>query len=252
MLASLVLGHAEPAPGWALAALASAAVLAAALAWALARNRKQREAVAAQDEALEQARAETRATGAREADLQRRLEEKRDELVQAKKDLAAQKKRAHGLQEDLKGLRHEITDVRSVFETARNARPAFAEPEIVPEPVTAPPPPPPPPSTTVQDLRDRATSLEEQNAALLATCATAGAEVAALQDALTQMEKRIEDYRRIDIMTKNKAELLEDKLRQMGARYYDAVSELARERGEVPNLPPAPGVVMENPAETAA
>lgn len=54
---------------------------------------------------------------------------------------------------------------------------------------------------------------------------------------LGHKSKRIEDLRRVDLMSRGKIEVLEDKLRRMGREYYEAVSALARARGEVGPVP---------------
>ena len=49
------------------------------------------------------------------------------------------------------------------------------------------------------------------------------------------MQRKVEGYRRVDIITKGKMEILEDRITQLGRQYYDAVSELAVLKGEVPD-----------------
>lgn len=51
-------------------------------------------------------------------------------------------------------------------------------------------------------------------------------------------KKKVDDYRRAEMVIKSRMELLNDKLGSMGRQYYDAISELAALKGE--KAPPAP------------
>jgi chromosome segregation ATPase len=74
-----------------------------------------------------------------------------------------------------------------------------------------------------------------------------------LRDALGErrrMKKKVEDYRRADLVAKSRVDVLNDKLGSMGRQYYDAVSELAALKGE--SAPPAPRPPAEKTAEAKA
>lgn len=50
-------------------------------------------------------------------------------------------------------------------------------------------------------------------------------------------DKRIEDLRRVDLMSRGKIGVLEDKLKRMGRDLYETISALAQARGEVRPIP---------------
>lgn len=177
----------------------------------------------------------------------------RDEALRnAKQEIAAQRKKNHTAQEELKQLREQVREQTRLRIEAQESRPAFAEverPTPPPKPKPTPPPPPAPapvvlaqPSAeqeaamdklqqTVDRLHSDHRGLQEQFTAER----TAAAE---LRSELKKQRKRAEDFRRIDIITKSKMEVLEDRLRHMGREYYEAISELAALKGHV--APPKP------------
>lgn len=69
-------------------------------------------------------------------------------------------------------------------------------------------------------------------------------ELAALRHSQGRKDKRIEDLRRLDLMSRGKIEVLEDKLKRLGRELYENISALAQLRGEVGPVPrkrrPAP------------
>ena len=166
-------------------------------------------------------------------------------LRDAKQESAAQRKKNHVAQEEIKQLREQLREQTRLRLEAQNSRPAFAEPVERP----APPPPKPAPKPepepvivaqpsaeqeaalaklqqSVDRLQANHQSLQEQ----LATERTAAAEA---RNELKKQRKRAEDFRRIDIITKSKMEVLEDRLRHMGREYYEAISEVAALKGHV-------------------
>ena len=80
--------------------------------------------------------------------------------------------------------------------------------------------------------------MEADNQALLESLRLEREERDKAKEELRQLHRRVEGLRRIDLITKGKIELLEDKVRGLGRQYYEAVSELAALKGEV--VPPRP------------
>ena len=174
----------------------------------------------------------------------------RDEALRsAKQEVAAQRKKNHAAQEEIKQLREQVREQSRLRLEAQNSRPAFADPVERPAP---PPPPKPAPAPepvviaqpsaeqeaamaklqhSVDRLQSDHRGLQEQ----LTTERTAAAEI---RSELKKQRKRAEDFRRIDIITKSKMEVLEDRLRHMGREYYEAISEVAALKGHV--APPKP------------
>lgn len=66
---------------------------------------------------------------------------------------------------------------------------------------------------------------------------------------LAKMRKKLEGQRRVELITANQMELLEDKLRTMGRRYYDSLSEVAALRGDVAPPKSAQFIGHASPAE---
>ncbi len=193
----------------------------------------------------------------KERKLAKELEAKKAEYQELKQDLGAQKKKGFGAQEETKGLRAEIKRLteevehvrheRSAYDSAREvakshepkakpieAKPVETKPEPKAEPVEAKP------TIVVADteLAARAERLEAQNKSLSEALRAERDEKRAWQDEQRQARKRTEALRRIDIITKGKVEVLEDRLKGLGRQYYEAVSELAVLKGEV--APPRP------------
>lgn len=165
---------------------------------------------------------------------QHALDEKRQELSELKQELSHQKRKVHDTQQEIKKVREDLRVALEERDHAFSSRPAFAEKiEIVPEKKS------PEPAVKPQVMRHEKSETEEIK--------KLAQKVAELQEALGhensvveehkaelhRLQRRAELLRRIDIVSKGKVELLEDKLRTMGRRYYDAVSELALIKGEV-------------------
>ena len=87
-----------------------------------------------------------------------------------------------------------------------------------------------------QAYKDEALKLKRQISSLEELLNLERDQVKAYKRDMRQAARRMEGFRRIDILTKNKLELAEDKLAQLGRDYYDAISELAALKGEV--VPP--------------
>jgi chromosome segregation ATPase len=217
-------------------------------------NQERRERLAVEHQLAETHKAQAESKN-RERALKETHSARRDELQGLKHEVGAQRKKNHVLQEDLKKARDELREETRLRIAAQNTRPAFADVdpkpkvEAKPEPV-APPPPPPPIVVDAQQeakLRHLQSDLEAARVALH----TEREAIAAHKDELKKLRRRAEDLRRIDIITKSKMELLEDKLRGLGRQYYEAISELAAARGEV--VPPRPrDLPPEPPADRSA
>jgi uncharacterized protein YlxW (UPF0749 family) len=185
----------------------------------------------------------------------KKLETKRDDVKDLKRDLAAQKKKNHTLQQELKQLRTELRDQTQAAAKARTTRPAFSEaPAKVakaveedrpPKPETKPEPP------KVEEAKP-AQRAEADDAKLNELLTKERETVKSLRAELKKLRRRAEDLRRVDLITKSQAAVLEDKVRTLGRQYYDAVSELAALKGEVAPPPPRDGVPAPRLDETAA
>lgn len=174
------------------------------------------------------------------------LVERQEEIQSLKRELGAQRKKAHATSEELRDLRDEMRERAREDETKRRSRPAF-EPAANPEPVNkavatppaekpAPQPMVTPPAPVVDEsasLRARLTDREHEIKRLTQAVAIADEEVRAARRELRRATEHSEKLRRIDVISKNRIELLEDKLKMLGRNHYEAVSELAALRGDV-------------------
>ncbi|MBI5508724.1 MAG: hypothetical protein HY903_08215 [Deltaproteobacteria bacterium] len=191
------------------------------------------------------------------------LEARRDELKELKTDLGQQRKKGHNRDEETKSLRAEVKRLSEELDRTKNSRPAFedkpqpskigaaAKPPAEPKPkatedLKAKPAPeavaPPAPSVAVEpkaaEVAARLERLEAENQRLRETLAAGREDHAGTERELAALRKRVESLRRIDVVTKSKTEVLEDRVRGLGRQYYEAVSELALLKGEV--VPPKP------------
>ncbi len=223
--------------------------LTAALAATLWRSKRQQGALARAALAEARAREAHRELAERERKESKALEASREELEAVKHELAAQKKKNHLAQEDMKKLRAQLHDKDEEMMRARHERPAFeskprAEVKVVksePRPESKPDPAPALAAELTAELlaqRERLRELGALHEGLLQRVGAAEQGHHEARAELLRVRKRIEDYRRIDLVSKGRVAVLEDRLRNMGRQYYDAVSELAVLKGEV--QPPAP------------
>lgn len=178
-------------------------------------------------------------------------------LRENKLELAAQRKKNHAAQEALRAAQQALREEVKRREAAQNERPAFAEIKPRAEAKAVPKPAPKAPVESAPTAPEPAASAE--SLALQAELETLKRRHGALVDALDKakqacqtqkqnaqrLQRRHEDLRRIDIISRSKVELLEDKLRGMGRQYYEAISELALLKGEV--APPKPKGLPEAP-----
>lgn len=183
----------------------------------------------------------------------KKSEAAREELAKQKKTLGTHKKRNHENTEELKTLRRESLELRAAHaklqEDLASERAKVIEAEAArapapvqklrpaPAPVVVPTPAPvkaaPSENAVIAELRTECSRLTEENAKLLHDHGIHAATVRKQKDELGRIQRRVQDLRRIDMMTKNKAELLEDKLNTLKREHYEAISQLAALRGEV-------------------
>jgi chromosome segregation ATPase len=230
-------------PGWIWALVICLVAAAAGATWAFAQLRGTQRRLTQMTVEHESTTAAHRELLERERKQAKTLDEKRDEIRDLKRDLAAQKKKNHSSQEETKDLRKELRDVNDELARARKQqRPAFAEkPEPTEKKETKPAPEPEKPAPEPKVDADTASRIADLEAELDAKGEALKKDRTSLREAraeLKNLRRRVEGLRRIDLVSTGKVEMLEDKLRAMGRQYYDAVSELAALKGEV--KPPAP------------
>jgi chromosome segregation ATPase len=110
------------------------------------------------------------------------------------------------------------------------------------------------------DAERAAQEAQEALAQTLAAAEQALAEISAQKQTLLQdlkearrrearKDKRIEDLRRVDLMSRGKIEVLEDKVKRLGRELYEAISALAVAKGQV-NPVPGPRAPQGQPPRT--
>jgi hypothetical protein len=236
-----------------------AALCAVAAAALLSRTKKLDEQLTQTNNELSQSKDSVKASNGREKKLEKDLSEKTSHISQLKKDMGSQRKKTHAAQEEVKTLRSSHKADLEKSKKNIGTAPAFQEAakvvavaaEIKPE-VKALPVPVPVPVPTAEELTqeqlDNIKQLEERKNKLEIKLTENKKYVAKVKAEVKESRFRVERYRRVDIMTKNKTGVLEDKLLTLGRLYYDAISEIALLKGDV--KPPRPRTLVE--AETRA
>tara|TARA_B100001964_G_C14190372_1_gene580765 strand:+ start:72 stop:1142 length:1071 start_codon:yes stop_codon:yes gene_type:complete len=202
---------------------------------------------------------ELRDTAGREKKLQKDLTEKNESYTKLKHDLAGQKKKLHTAHEETKELKKNHKEQVEKLQRGVNSKPAFqeaakSEPKAKPVEVKAEPKAEPKAEATAEATAEvKAAPDPRASAELDALKATNEKLKTRLNDNKQYMAKakrevkdsrqRVERYRRIDIITRNRTELLEDKLLTLGRDHYDIISEIAVLKGEV--QPPRPRELVE-------
>ena len=182
----------------------------------------------------------------------------RHEAMNLSRELGAQRKKHHTAQQMVSALRQQLRDAHKELEAAKHSRPAFSQAS-------------PAPAKALQPSREASAAAkthavptvapDPQGSEHLAALVQARLETQALQEALAEEKagysaarvelqkhrRRAEDLRRVEIITRSKHKLVEDKLRTMGRQYYDAISELAALKGEVLVPPPLPATADGRP-----
>ena len=207
--------------------------------------------------AQQKARKQETALADREKQLQKERDAKRDAAQETKQEVGTLRKKNHALLEEQKKLRDQLRDEVKLRIEAQNTRPAFIDVEprkpavpveekkVIAKPVEAPAPAPaaapapsPEPAGPDPVLVARLTALEADKKVRSEQLEAERLQAQAHKEELKRLRRRVEDLRRIDLISKSKVELLEDKLRGLGRQYYDAISEVAALKGEV--VPPRP------------
>lgn len=192
----------------------------------------------------EKARAEIRALADKERRASSKLDERVTEVQQLKKDLGAQKKKAHQVAEELKSLRAELKAAREEAKNTAKSRPAFSS--------STPAAAPKPDSSTdderaLEESKHEIEGLKKSIEELQASLETLGREKSVvaekMESALSEVKRanaesrrakrRVDEYRRADQVARSRNELVDDKLRHLSRQYYEVVSELAALKGEV-------------------
>lgn len=186
-----------------------------------------------------------------------RLEKKREKISDLKRDVAQQRKKNHAQQEELKQTKEAHAKEKESLERALQTKPAFektekekteAKPVVVePKQKTKQPEKPveaSPKQETINTvdakkldtLRTELLSVEAKYRALQEEQTRIKDANKTLREENRSLKKRMEGLRRIDVISNNKVELLEDKLSHLGKQYYEALSEIAVLKGEVKPL----------------
>lgn len=243
MLSAIVVGQvpgegATPTSVWVLGALLILAV--GVIVWAVPRTRTLSARIDDINNRIDESKEETRKLAEKSRKQDKDLEQKREELKKMKKEIAAQRKKNHSVQEENKKFREELGQQRSDFDRRQMERPAFADEEKAREPEEPKPVPKKPEESGVQRPADddRLQRLEQNNTKLKNELEEIREQIHGDKSELTRLRKRVEDYRRIDIINAGKREALEEKVRHLGRQYYEAVTEVAVLKGEVPAIPP--------------
>ena len=185
----------------------------------------------------------------REKKLEKDLSEKTKNLSELKKDMGAQRKKTHTAQEEIKSLRAghkvEMEQIRKNIGgkpafTAAPVKEVKAEPAPI-KPETVPEAPEVAPAVLAQEAK--VTELETLVTRLKSKLEDNKKYLGKAKAEVKDSRYRVERYRRVDIMTKNKTGVLEDKLLTLGRQYYDVISENAALKGDV--QPPRPRTLVE-------
>jgi len=234
--------------------------------WALGQSRRHRDALAAQRRAMEELQnAQAKAA----LDHGQALKSGKAQLKTTEIALAAQKKKNFDqhqqLQEALaQGRAAQARVDEAIAEAhrarreaeaallhadapARKSRQAKTEPAPESAPLPAPAAAPSEPSEPTE-LPNAADEAQQALSQALAAAEQAIADMRGQQQALQQdlkearrrearQAKRIEDLRRVDLMSRGKIEVLEDKLKRLGRELYEAISALAVAKGQVGPVP---------------
>jgi hypothetical protein len=232
-----------------------AAVFALATVALLSRSKKLDEQLAEINGALSQSKDSVKTLNSREKKLEKDLAEKTSQVGQLKKDMGTQRKKTHAAQEEVKTLRNSHKSELEKFKKGMGATPAFQEAgqkapvaEVAPAKPEVKAAPVPTAEELTQEQLDNIKKLEERKDYLETKLTENKKYVAKVKAEVKETRFRVERYRRVDIMTKNKTGVLEDKLLTLGRQYYDAISEIALLKGDV--KPPRPRTLVE--AETRA
>ena len=175
-------------------------------------------------------------------------------LIELKKDLHAQKSKNHDLGEELRKLREQQKTRIKDLESQLHTKPAFENMPSISATLVKEPTPivvaqiipkQPQNDEKINVLQQHINDLDERLKRGHASFQELEQELDRLRTKYSDMRgenstlhKRLEDMRKIQIVSKSKLQVTEDKLRYFGKAYYETLSELAALKGEV--LPPRP------------
>jgi len=267
-LGTLVVAQADGAGIGVAIVVAAVGVVLGVLGFMRSRTLQQQITVAQKerDAALES----TKALQTRERDLAKKAEERHDETREVKQEIAGLRKKNHAAQEEMKALREQLKAQAEERDRLLASRPAFSEAPAArkeakpaPKPVPAPTPAPAPAPVVVApvaapepvrpvvaadpDLAARVVALETERQTLSMALETERLNVKGLKNELQKTRHYAEQLRRIDMISKGKVEILEDRVASLGRQFYEAVSELAAVKGEVRPPPRGNGVKGQRP-----
>lgn len=256
----------EPAANAVAVGIGLVAILAAmVLIWAIFRGRNLVAQLGALNKKLEELTEAKRELGGKERKQAKDLEGKRNEIKKLKKDIAGQRKKNHSATEENKKLRADLSGQREVFDKRSNTRPAFADDNPADKSdkkqqasaqekaadksadagkaVSG---------TTLKELEEKSEQLRAANEKLTQELTQVREQWDNERGDLKKIKKRIEDYRRIDVISAGKVTALEDRINHLGRQYYEACTEIAVLKGEVPRLPPPEEYPPERELKAAA
>ena len=178
----------------------------------------------------------------------RKLEEKNNSKNNTdsknKKDSAKLKKKNHELQEEIKSMRLQIKEVQKDFDKYKEEQKNLQTHQAT--------------EMAPQESPKNLNSFSATNSATVATTGQTNAQSSDSRaeafieklknenkklrtDVVTQINenktlaRKLNNFKKVDIMTKAQQDLLEEKINGLNSQYYNALSELAKLKGEVPD-----------------
>ncbi|MEO1172841.1 MAG: hypothetical protein AAFX94_12460, partial [Myxococcota bacterium] len=85
----------------------------------------------------------------------------------------------------------------------------------------------------IEELEASIETLNGEKAGLKKKLDAADGEIKKAKGEARKAKRRVDDYRRADMVARSRSELADDKVRHLSRQYYEAVSELAALKGEV-------------------
>ena len=176
-------------------------------------------------------------------EAEKKLEEKNTKIKELKSQISAKKKKNHQIREEQMHLNQELRDTKKKMETKRVESPAFADAPAPKQFIQEKP---------KQELEQEANEqiaaiesekeqelieLKEKIGQLKKKLATFTDEQKSLHFENLEMKRRVEKFRRVDMISKGQMEALYDRLQGLGKRYYDTISELAHLKGDIQPQP---------------
>ena len=234
--------------------------------WLYMQLKGMRNQIAQTQSQLSAAQSEQGEFRSKSKELAKGLEERSKEVADLKSKLTKQKRKLHEVQESQKTQENMLREEYQKLEKSFAQKVAFSQPKVKPVEQKQPMPKLSE-EVKVNTVKEEARpNFEEENQRLKRQISQLkddlGDErklVKTYKSDMRQIARRMEAFRRIDLLTKKKFELSEDKQAQLGRDYYDAISELAALKGEVippnlvkPNLPESnssPGISRELSSE---